>query len=83
VIAGTATFQSLIEANVKAMLRDYVDTEKLSVGLVVRIVDEHAPRVASYGKLDNGTDRDVDGDPRLSRWVSIRIRIGKLLIGSW
>lgn len=45
------------------MLRDYVGTEKLGVGLVVGIVDEHGTQVASCGKLDNGTDRDVDGEP--------------------
>jgi CubicO group peptidase (beta-lactamase class C family) len=49
-------------AAIKTMLRDYIDTDKLGVGLVIGIVDEHGARIVSHGKMDNGTDRDVDGD---------------------
>ncbi len=52
----------LSDAEIKTMLQDNVDTEKQTVGLAVGIVDEHGPRVISHGKLDNGTDREVDGD---------------------
>src|SRR5262245_54669676 len=33
-----------------------------TAGMVVGIVDEHGSRIYSAGKLDNGTDRAVDGD---------------------
>jgi CubicO group peptidase (beta-lactamase class C family) len=46
---------------IHAYLKDNVDSEK-SVGVVVGIVDEHGSNVVSYGKLDNGTDQDVNGD---------------------
>ncbi|HZZ28194.1 MAG TPA: serine hydrolase [Pirellulales bacterium] len=36
--------------------------ESKDAGLVVGIVDEHGSRIYSAGKLDNGTDKDVDGD---------------------
>jgi len=53
---------SLTDAEIKTMLRDYIATDKLGVGLVVGIVDEHGSRVISYGKLDNGTDANVNGN---------------------
>lgn len=53
---------TLTVAEIRTMLQDYIDTDKLGVGLVVGIVDEHGARTVSHGKLDNGTDRDVDGD---------------------
>ena len=58
----TSAVDTLADAQIKTMLRDYIDTDRLGVGLVVGIVDEHGTRVVSHGKLDNGTDRDVDGD---------------------
>jgi CubicO group peptidase (beta-lactamase class C family) len=53
---------ALTDAEIRTMLRDNVDTDKEAVGLVVGSVDEHGTRVVSYGKLDNGTSTDVDGD---------------------
>src|SRR2546423_10419498 len=53
---------TLTDAEIKTMLRDYIDIANLGVGLVVGIADEHGARVVSHGKMDNGTDRDVDGD---------------------
>lgn len=44
------------------MLHDSIEMDHQTVGLAVGIVDEHGPRVVCHGKLDNGTDRDVDGD---------------------
>ena len=57
--AGSCT---LSDAEVKGILQENIDLDKQSVGLVVGIVDEHGPRVVSTGKLDNGTDREVDGN---------------------
>jgi CubicO group peptidase (beta-lactamase class C family) len=53
---------TLTDAEIKTMLRDYIDTDKLGVGLVIGIADEHGPRIVSHGKLDNATSADVDGD---------------------
>ena len=45
-----------------AFLRQRVEVEKRDVGIVVGLVDEDGSRVVSCGKLDNGTDREVDSD---------------------
>jgi len=55
--AGTIT-----DAEIKTMLRDYIDTDKLGVGLIVGIVDEHGSRTIGHGKPGNGKDGEVDGD---------------------
>lgn len=47
---------------VHAYLQEYVDTHGINAGIVVGMVDEHGSRVVGYGKLDNGTDQDVNGD---------------------
>lgn len=54
--------ESLRETDIKVMLHDYIDGDKLGVGLVVGIVDEQGKQVVGYGKLDNGTDAGVAGD---------------------
>jgi CubicO group peptidase (beta-lactamase class C family) len=59
---GTSRFLPLNDSEIKTMLRDNIEADKETVGLVVGIVDEHGPRVVSHGKLDNGTDHEVDGD---------------------
>jgi len=47
---------------IRAFLQQRVGVEKRDVGIVVGIVDEHGSRVVSYGKMDNGTDQEVNGD---------------------
>ncbi|MDB6123778.1 MAG: putative Serine-type D-Ala-D-Ala carboxypeptidase [Pedosphaera sp.] len=46
--------------DIKAFLHDNFD--KKNVGMVIGLVDEHGSRIFSAGKLDNGTDQEVDGD---------------------
>lgn len=53
---------TLTDEEIKTMLRDSIEIDRQTVGLAVGIVDEHGSRVVCHGKLDNGTDRDVDGD---------------------
>jgi serine-type D-Ala-D-Ala carboxypeptidase/endopeptidase len=53
---------SLTDGDLKVMLRDYIDTDKLGDGLVVGLVDTNGARVVGHGKLDNGTDSEVNGD---------------------
>lgn len=47
---------------VRACLQRRVEVEKRDVGIVIGLVDEHGSRIVSYGKMDNGTDQEVDGD---------------------
>jgi serine-type D-Ala-D-Ala carboxypeptidase/endopeptidase len=47
---------------IAAFLQHRVECEKRDVGIVVGIVDEYGSRVVSCGKMDNGTDQEVDGD---------------------
>lgn len=63
-VAGAASPAAgkVTDAELQTMLRDYIDGDKLAVGLAVGMVDERGSRVICHGKLDNGTDREVDGD---------------------
>ena len=47
---------------IHAFLQQRIDGEKRPGGIVVGIVDERGSSVVSYGKLDNGTDEEVNGD---------------------
>jgi len=47
---------------IRAFLERRVEVEKRDVGIVVGIVDEHGSRIVSCGKMDNGTDQEVNGD---------------------
>ena len=45
---------------IKAFLHDNFDGK--SYGMVIGLVDEHKSRIFGAGKLDNGTDQEVNGD---------------------
>jgi len=47
---------------IRAFLERRVEVEKRDIGIVVGIVDDHGSRVVSCGKMDNGTDEEVNGD---------------------
>jgi CubicO group peptidase (beta-lactamase class C family) len=47
---------------IHAYLQQRVEVEKRDVGIVVGIVDEHGSSIVSCGKMDNGTDQEVNGD---------------------
>jgi len=47
---------------IRAFLQRRVEVEKRDVGIVVGIVDEHGSSIVSYGRMDNGTDQEVNGD---------------------
>jgi CubicO group peptidase (beta-lactamase class C family) len=49
-------------AALHAYLQQCVQADGITAGIVVGMVDEHGGRVVGYGKLDNGSDQDVDGD---------------------
>jgi CubicO group peptidase (beta-lactamase class C family) len=53
----------LSDAEIKTLLKDSIDGDKLGVGLVVGTLDSNGSRVISYGKVDNGsTNQEVNGD---------------------
>jgi serine-type D-Ala-D-Ala carboxypeptidase/endopeptidase len=56
--AGAEEFTNAIQA----YLQYYVHAQLPHGCLVVGLVDEHGPRVIACGDLDNGTDRQADGD---------------------
>ena len=47
---------------IHAYLKRLVESEPIKFGIVVCLVDEHGSSVVSCGKLDNGTDQDMDGN---------------------
>lgn len=46
----------------RAYLQRCDKEDKANGGIVIGIVDEHGRRIVSAGRLDNGTDRELDGD---------------------
>ncbi|MGZ5528632.1 MAG: serine hydrolase domain-containing protein [Limisphaerales bacterium] len=48
--------------SIQEFLHQRVEVERRDVGIVVGLVDEHRKAVVSCGKVDNGADRDVNGD---------------------
>jgi CubicO group peptidase (beta-lactamase class C family) len=50
------------DSEIKTCLRNCIERDHWGVGIVVGIIDEHGSRIISYGKLDNGTSPEVDGD---------------------
>src|SRR5271154_5550913 len=57
-LAAGDTFSN--DAAIKTFLHDNFDGK--NAGMVIGLVDEHGSRVFSAGKLDNGTDEEVNGD---------------------
>jgi serine-type D-Ala-D-Ala carboxypeptidase/endopeptidase len=47
---------------IHAYLQQRVEVEQIHIGIVVGLVDEQGDCIVSCGKLDNGTDREVNGD---------------------
>jgi D-alanyl-D-alanine-carboxypeptidase/D-alanyl-D-alanine-endopeptidase len=50
------------EAEIRQILVNRIDKEKQGVGIVVGVIDAHARRVVSYGSLEKGDKRPLDGD---------------------
>jgi D-alanyl-D-alanine-carboxypeptidase/D-alanyl-D-alanine-endopeptidase len=50
------------DSEIHEMLVDRIDTEKLSVGIVVGIVDAKGRRIVAYGNLDKDDKRPLNGD---------------------
>src|SRR4051812_6631627 len=57
----SASAEDITDA-IHAYLQQSFQNGRIEGGCVVGLVDEHGGRVISYGKMDNGTDRKIDGD---------------------
>ncbi len=47
---------------IRAYLRQYIEAKITNGCIVVGMLDEHGSSIVSYGKLDNGTDQEANGD---------------------
>ncbi len=47
---------------IRKILQDRIDVAKKGVGIVVGLVDEKGTRIVSYGRIDQSSDKSVDGD---------------------
>jgi CubicO group peptidase (beta-lactamase class C family) len=47
---------------IRAFLQQRAEVAKRDVGIVVGIVDQPGSSIVSSGKMDNGTDQEVDSD---------------------
>ena len=56
--AGAEEFTNAIHA----FLQHCIETERVNAGIVIGIVDQQGRSIISCGRLDNGTDQEVDGD---------------------
>ena len=62
VIGLSAVAEGLTDAEIPTMLQERIDRDKMGVGIVVGIIDEHGSRVFSYGKMKKGGGQEVSGD---------------------
>jgi CubicO group peptidase (beta-lactamase class C family) len=58
----TETGASPSDSAIRQILLDRIDTQKQSVGIVVGVIDAKGRRVVSYGALEKGDKRPLDGD---------------------
>jgi CubicO group peptidase (beta-lactamase class C family) len=64
---------------IHAFLQHRVEAEKINGCIVVGILDEHGSSIVSYGKLDNGTDQEVNGDTLFNIYSGSCVFTGLLL----
>ena len=50
------------DSEIRQILVNRIDTEKQGVGIVVGVIDAKGRRVVSYGHLEKGDNRPLDGD---------------------
>jgi CubicO group peptidase (beta-lactamase class C family) len=64
---------------IHAFLQHRGELEKRDGGIVIAILDEHGSSIVSYGKLDNGTDQEVNGDTLFNIYSGSCVFTGLLL----
>jgi len=50
------------DSDIRQILANRIDTEKQSVGIVVGLIDANGRRIVSYGNLEKGDKRPLDGN---------------------
>jgi D-alanyl-D-alanine-carboxypeptidase/D-alanyl-D-alanine-endopeptidase len=50
------------DAEIRQILINRIDTDRQSVGIVVGVIDAKGRRIISYGHLEKGDDRPLNGD---------------------
>jgi CubicO group peptidase (beta-lactamase class C family) len=50
------------DAEIRQLLVNRIDTDRQSVGIVVGVIDAKGRRIISYGHLEKGDDRPLNGD---------------------
>lgn len=50
------------DAEIRSILVDRIDVQKQSVGIVIGVIQPHARHVITYGSLEKGDKRRLDGD---------------------
>ena len=58
--SGSSTLPT--DAQIRDLLVERIDKQHQSVGIVVGVIDSTGRRIISYGKIDAGDNRAVDGD---------------------
>ena len=76
--AGGAAAEDFTNA-VQAFLQRRGELERTEGAIVVGLLDEHGSSVFAYGKLDNGTDGEVNGDTLFNLYSSSCTFTGLLL----
>jgi serine-type D-Ala-D-Ala carboxypeptidase/endopeptidase len=52
----------MITDAIRAFLQQRIEVEKRAVGMVIGLVDERGSNIVSYGKMDDDTSQEVNGD---------------------
>lgn len=55
-------WSTLSDADIQKILIDRIDVQRRSVGIVVAVIDSKGQRVVSYGHLNQGDTRPLNGD---------------------
>src|SRR5262245_41337320 len=60
--ASSVRWSTPSDATIRNILVDRVDRQRLSIGIVVGIIDPAGRRIVSYGQLNQGDTRSLSGD---------------------
>jgi len=60
--AQPASWQTPSDAEIRGILAERIDSQKRSVGMVVGVIDAKGRRIVSYGALNQGDPRQLDGN---------------------
>ncbi|SPE61059.1 hypothetical protein SBV1_60018 [Verrucomicrobia bacterium] len=76
---AAAPTAELTDGEIKTVLRDAIEGDKLGVGLVVGMIDAQGSRLVSYGKRDDLAGQPVDGNTVFELGTLTKLFTGLLL----